>query len=100
MQFDIYVNNNESTNAEIPYLLDLQHTLHERLPGRLVAPLSKHSIEIKGLTPWVDVAGTSYLALIPEMASISKNELGQKVGNCTLQSAEIINAIDLLITGF
>lgn len=99
-QFDVYENRNQESRSVFPYLLDVQHTLHERLETRMVIPFTQKLSEVKGLTPSFEIAGEKYVAVVPEMVGVSKEVLGQKVANVSKDSGKIINAIDLLITGF
>jgi toxin CcdB len=52
------------------------------------------------LTPKVDIDGQSYLLLTPQLASISRKELGKTVANLGSYRNEIIGAVDFLLTGF
>jgi toxin CcdB len=99
-RFDVYENLHPETRVAIPYLLDIQHSLHERLRSRLVIPLSREAREVEGLYPAVTVRGEKLVALVPEMGGISRDQLGKRVGNLSSEASKILNAIDLLITGF
>jgi toxin CcdB len=99
-QFDVYENIHAETRASVPYLLDIQHPLHDRLRSRLVIPLSRDAREVQGLYPAVTVRGEKLVALVPEMGGVSREHLGKKVDNLASEASEILNAIDLLVTGF
>ncbi len=99
-QFDIYVNPNPVTRAQYPYLLDIQHSLHERLATRLIAPLSHNVQRLKKLMPAIAFQNKEYFALITEATAMSKADLGAKLGNASEHRTEIIDAMDLLINGF
>jgi toxin CcdB len=99
-QYDVYENTNAQTMMHIPYLLDVQHTLHDRLHSRVVIPLSRDANEVKGLCIPLEVQGEKLIATVPEMGGVSKTLLGKKVDNLSMQASEILNGIDLLLTGF
>jgi toxin CcdB len=100
MQFDVYENTHPNTRTHVPYLLDVQHPLHERLHSRMIVPLIRDAQEVKDLYIPITIRGERVVAAIPEMGGISVSALGKKVDNLANHSSEIINAIDLLITGF
>jgi hypothetical protein len=52
------------------------------------------------LTPTVRVQNLSLIAMVPEMAGIHARDLGTIVGDLAPHRAEILQAIDLLLTGF
>lgn len=102
-QFDIYENNEPESRGTIPFLLDVQHDLHQNLTTRTVVPLvSSYSAndEIKKLCPVLNVMGSKVMMSTPEMAGYPIGELGLKVTSASNQRTEIINAIDFLLSGF
>jgi len=102
-QFDIYENNEPESRGTIPFLLDVQHDLHRYLTTRTVVPLvSSYAAndEIKKLCPVLDVMGTKVMMSTPEMAGYPVRDLGVKVMSANKYRAEIINAIDFLLSGF
>lgn len=102
-QFTIYKNKNAATKTRIPYLLDVQSGLLDSLETRLVIPLAPLSF-LKGkvitkLMPTVDVEGKSFVLLTPQMAGISRKDMGAVVCDVSFLRDQIIAAIDLLVTG-
>jgi len=100
-QFDLYRNTNPRTREAIPLLLDVQSDLLASLNTRMVIPLSraKSLAGINRLMPEVRVGDELLLLLTPQMAGISRRELGEPVGSLAHLRLEIIAAIDLLISG-
>jgi toxin CcdB len=54
---------------------------------------------LKTLTPLLVIEGESFVMLTPQLAGIPKSELGAPVAQVQQHRAEIIAAIDLLVTG-
>ena len=102
-QFTVYKNKNPGTKAAYPYLLDVQSELLAELQTRVVVPLARLTASrkkpIRDLTPVLDIEGSSYLLLVPQLAGIPKNELGAPVISVVTHRDEIIAALDFLITG-
>ena len=102
-QFSIHKNKNPKSKAAYPLLANVQSDLLSDLQTRVVVPLAKVTAlrkkPIKDLTPIVDVDGSKYLLLIPQLAGISTNELGPPVGSISGHRDEIVAALDFLITG-
>src|SRR5437764_13702453 len=98
-QFTVYKN----TRAAIPFLLDIQNELLNGLETRVVVPLHPASAlkgkVLKTLTPLLVIEGESFVMLTPQLAGIPKSELGAPVAQVQQYRAEIIAAIDLLVTG-
>lgn len=103
-QYSIYVNPNPRTKGDIPYLLDVQSDVISVLATRMVVPLYRqgalHSKAMTRLTPVVRFKNKPLIAMVPEMAGIHQRDLGPVVGDLPTIRAEIIQAIDLLLTGF
>jgi len=102
-QFTVYRNPNPDTKATYPLLVDVQSDLIADLATRMVVPLSPASAMkgklIKTLTPLFEIDGKQYAMLTPQMAGISRKQLGAKAGDLAAHRDEIIAALDLLITG-
>ena len=102
-QFTAHRNKNPQTRSVIPFLLDIQSDLLSDLETRVVVPLCPIS-SIKGkplrvLTPVLEIEAERYVMLTPQMAGISKSELGPVVESLERHRFEIIAAIDFLVTG-
>ena len=103
-QFIIYSNLNKSSNQEFPYLLDIQSPLLSELETRLVIPLVLQSSakykSFSKLTPVINIKNKQFLMLTPQMAGISRHDIGIEILDISSMRFEIISAIDILITGF
>ncbi|MBM0105708.1 CcdB family protein [Steroidobacter sp. S1-65] len=102
-QFRVYKNKNPRSRATYPLLLDVQAELLDGLQTRVVIPLTKATTLLKRpitrLTPPMEVNGERYLLMTPQLAGISRSELGVEVGDLAEQRTVIVSALDLLITG-
>lgn len=101
-QFDLYASPNRETNGAAPYLLDLQSDLLGPLATRVVAPLFRaKSAEppARTLMPRFEIDGQAVVLSTPELAGVSRNQLGSRVGTLAQHRDEIISALDLLFTG-
>jgi toxin CcdB len=87
----------------IPYLLDNQTDFLARLPTRLVIPLLTASAiptPIDRLHLPVRVAGTDLVLATNLMASVRREQLGDKVASLADRRSEIVAAVDFLQQGF
>lgn len=102
-QFSVYKNKNANTQAKIPYLLDIQSDLLNDLETRVVVPLYLlEELKAKPLTvvtPIFELRGKEYVMLTPQLAGISKKELGAEAADFSMHRDKIIAALDFLITG-
>src|SRR5947208_1130355 len=99
-QFTVYRNKNPSTQSTVPYLLDIQSDLLESLETRVVVPLcptgAVRGKAMRTLTPVLEIEGESFLLLIPQLAGVSRSELGAPIARIEQQRFVIIAAIDFL----
>lgn len=102
-QFDVHRNANPDTKADFPFLLDVQNNLLADLGTRVVVPLcpilAMKDRLIKILTPVFEIDGESYAMLTPQLAGVSRKQLGARVTDLSRNRGEIVAALDLLITG-
>lgn len=102
-QFRVYRNKNPQTRSAVPFLLDIQNDLLDALETRVVIPLCPVSTmkgrTVRTLTPAIEIEGEPFVLLTPQMAGISKSELGDPVARVDQHRFEIIAAIDFLLTG-
>ena len=54
---------------------------------------------IKTLMPVFEVEGGHYAMLTPQLAGVSRKQMGEVVGDLAGQRGEILAALDLLVTG-
>ena len=103
-QFTAYRNRDPRSKAEIPFLLNIQNDLLNDLGSRLVIPLQLRSTvsfrSLSKLTPRVLLEGKELVAMTPRLAGIDVKHLGEAVGSLAHQRADIVAALDLLISGF
>jgi len=103
-QFTVHRNKNPSTQSAVPLLLDIQNDLLEELETRVVVPLCPAAAlrgkALRTLTPVFEIEGHSYVMLMPQLAGIPRTELGAPVARLDRQRAEILAALDFLVTGF
>lgn len=102
-QFAVHRNPSQATRTSIPLLLDVQSDLLETLGTRVVIPLytpaAAAGAVIGTLTPRLEVDGSPYVAMTPELAGIPQKALGLPVGDLSSRRYDIIAALDLLLTG-
>ncbi len=102
-QFTVYRNPNPETKDTYPYLLDIQSDLISDLSTRVVVPLAPATAmkdtAIKLLMPILDIEGKLHVMVTPQLAGISKKQLGALVADLSSERDAIIAALDLLITG-
>jgi toxin CcdB len=102
-QFDVYENEDADSNKNIPFLLDVQHSLHNDLATRVVVPLLSVSLgggELRKLCPRFNIMGRDVIMGTPEMAGYPARNLRNKVASLAEQRAEILAAVDFLLNGF
>jgi toxin CcdB len=95
-------NMNDATSNAIPYLLDVQAELLDRLATRVVVPLvlaEEMGLAARQLNPQFNVESVSVVMSTAELAGVSSRSLGDKVASLASRRTEIIAALDLLFTG-
>lgn len=103
-QFAVYRNENPGSGEEFPFLVDVQADLLEELGTRVVIPLARSAqltdFPAQYLTPVIAFQGHRYVLLTPQLAGISRDELGPQAGSLADQQRAISAAIDFLLKGF
>jgi toxin CcdB len=87
----------------VPYLLDNQSDFLARLPTRLVIPLLPASAApspIDGLHLRVTVEGRELILATNLMASVRRDQLGERVASLSERRSDIVAAVDFLQQGF
>ena len=96
-------NINPASKAAVPLLLNVQSDLIEDLGTRIVVPLypaaAMKGKAIRTLTPTFEIDGKQYVMMTPQLAGIPRKLLGAPVADLSAKRADIISALDLLITG-
>lgn len=101
-QFDVYRNANPASGQAIPYLLDVQSGLLDRLATRVVVPLvlaPEFGKAAKVLNPQFEIEGVAVVMSTAELAGVSSRMLGERLTSLALRRDEIIAALDFLFTG-
>jgi len=102
--YAVFGNPDPRTNGDIPFLLDVQSDLLAILGTRVVVPLYRKQVAgpqaMTRLTPLLRFQGQELVAMVPELAGIPQRRLGPVLGNLASARAELLQAIDLLLTGF
>lgn len=94
-QFDLY-------ELDGTLVVDLQSDLIGLDLTRIVAPLHRDGLRefLPCLTPEVEVAGKKYVAHVHDLATISRSDLGERIGSLRDYGDELLRAIDILTRGF
>jgi len=103
-QFAVHENPSRKTRQDIPFLLDVQSDLMSVLVTRVVVPLYRKEAlgaqTMARLTPRVRFQGNDLVAMVPELAGVGRKHLGPAVGDLGSEKNILLQAIDLLLTGF
>lgn len=101
-RFDVYENPAATSRERVPLLLDVQADMLSELATRLVVPLvpkSKFGPPAQRLNPLFTIRSKQYVMATADMAAIPRKRIGAQVGSLNANSADILNAIDFLISG-
>jgi len=95
-QFDLY----RLTGGQL--VVDLQTDLIGIEASRIVAPLREAGryAAFPGLTPMVEVDGSSWIVRMQELAAVPGAELREPVGTLEEHRDALKRALDILIDGF
>jgi toxin CcdB len=99
-QFDFYKN---PRGGSYPLLLDVQADVLSRLATRAVVPLMSlkryGAKPITRLNPIAKIAAVDYVLLVQELSAMPASALVSKHGSLAARRADIVAALDLLLTG-
>lgn len=103
-QFAVYLNKNLKNRAFFPLLVDVQSGLLEDLETRVVIPLAK-AVELTGfplrlVMPSIEFEGEKYVLMTPQLAGVSREDLGAQMGAVPTYAGAISTATDILLRGF
>ena len=103
-QFDIYINPLAASRDLVPFVVDVQSTLIDQLPTRLVLPISRVGASKSklptNLCPTVEIGGEK-LSLMPHLAApFSAKLLRKPVASLAHRGGEIAAALDAVLSGF
>jgi toxin CcdB len=100
-QCDVFRNPSVQTRKAMPYLIVLQHDRGSEtsyvIVAALVPPL-KSGIASR-LYPVLQVEGKQLMLLTPDLASLPRTALKQRIANLEHERSRIIAALDLLFAG-
>ena len=103
-QFAVYLNKNLRSRSVFPLLVDVQSELLRDLETRVVIPLVSSaaftSYPLGLVMPTVEVEGESYVLVTPQLAGVSRWDLGPHTGSVAAHSRAIFTAMDILLRGF
>jgi toxin CcdB len=97
-RFDVY-----RGGGDADYLLDCQSDLLAGLNTRFVVPLMRPArapAPARRLNPMFEIDGTPYLMVTQYAATVSLKTCGKPVATLAADEARIINALDMLISGY
>lgn len=103
-QFDVYENTDVQSRKRTPYLLDIQSDILESLSMRVVVPLRPYTQDqdavISKLHPVIQIGEKAYAAVVTELAGVRRALLGAPLFSAAGERQKIIDACDLILTGF
>jgi toxin CcdB len=103
-QFAVYLNKNLRSRSVFPMLVDVQAELLRDLETRVVIPLVKRaaftSFPLGLVMPTVEIEGEAYLLVTPQLAGVSRADLGPHTGSVAAHSRAVSTAMDILLRGF
>ncbi len=102
-QFDVYHNIDPVSRSTVPFLLDVQHEIHQTLVTRMVIPLIHRQAmpeSPKNLCPCFTIQGVPVVLSTPEMAGYPVHDIGSRVDSLAEHRSDIFAAIDFLLSGF
>lgn len=102
-QFQIYRNTHPTTQNTFPYLLDVQNNLLHDLRTTVVIPLMPmrlaKSHALSHLNPTLRIKSGDYAVMTQNLAGIDRSQLGEVVSDASQAQADILAALDFLVTG-
>ena len=102
-QFDVYANPSKTQRGGIPWMVDIQSDVLDKLPTRLVIPLALRShmptAMPRSLCPSIGWNGSALVALPHLAAPFRVSDLGPVQGNLRQQASDFIAALDAVISG-
>jgi toxin CcdB len=102
-QYDVFANPNPRSRESVPYVVDVQSSLLDSLPTRLVMPLTRVGLRSddmpRRLVP-VFVIDGERLAMHPhEAAGIDARLLRRRIESLAAHAGEIRDALDAVVGG-
>lgn len=101
--FTAYKNLNPTSNAQYPYLLDIQDELLSGLRTTTVIPLTPSKVvvstSLSRLNPVFILEGESFTAMTQDIAGVDRNQLGAQACDLSAYRSDIIAAVDFVLSG-
>jgi toxin CcdB len=102
-QYDVYANPNPASRDAVPYVVDVQNRLLSQFTTRLVVPLRPAGAELAGaprrLLPRLQVLSTTYVLYPHQAAPVESRLLKKPVASVAAQAADVLGALDAVISG-
>lgn len=102
-QFFLYKNQDKRSKDSYPFFVDVQNSLFSDLNSRMVIPFTEHGslnkTDVERLCPVIPVHGKNYALLTHQMTSVPIAILSKEELSLEDYRYEILDAIDMLITG-
>ena len=102
-QYDVYPNPQHQSRPFVPYVIDVQSALIDRLATRLVMPLSRVGAQLPhlptNLCPLVSVEGERLTLQAHLAAPVATSLLKNPVMNLQSQASDVAAALDAVISG-
>lgn len=101
-RFDVRANLNRESRGRVPFLLELQADLLSSLATRLVVPLvpaTDFGPPATRLNPVFRIGNRNYVMDTALMAGVSAKVLGERAASLAERSAEILGAVDFVLSG-
>ncbi len=101
-RFDVRANLHRPSRDRVPYLLELQADLLAGLGTRLVAPLvpaARFGPPASRLNPVLRIGARNFVMDTALIAGIPATQLGDRVASLQERSAELLGALDFLVSG-
>ncbi len=98
-RFDVYA----MTGQRSFFLLDVQADLLDRLDTRVVVPLfpeKEAPPPIATLNPVFDIQGQRHVMVTQSIATLRRRDLDKVIQSLADQHQRIMNALDMLLTGY
>ena len=102
-QFSLYKNQDKRSKNAYPYFVDVQNSLFSDLNSRVVIPFAGHQsidkADVERLCPVIPIRGKNYVLLTHQITSVPVAILAKEELMLDDFRYEILDAIDMLITG-
>lgn len=103
VQFSLYKNRDKRSKDSYPYFMDVQNALFSDLNSRMVIPFASHEslnkTDVERLCPVIPISKKNFVLLTHQMTSVPVSILSKEEMSLEDYRYEILDAIDMLITG-